>query len=598
MQHLGSLHCHLSLNRSTGGRPCPPLFRRPKRLDHKTVAATTDSFTHRLRSHKRLWGAGVPPSHKDTPDYDSHDSWNWLSICLSWNQNHPQTGFQKIGPHSRENKNVGGETWRHPIFRGCYPTTVRKIGVWQSNRDSTNILSDRCDSRCILELGSLYNTGNHPERLPMNRFSHSAAHVSQFSCSKPSRRGVRLLLPNTHQATTITNCFTIPTNWRQPSRSPELDTRQIPIQHFQHLRMPKTPSDGRPAVGTPRQPRGQADRRPQIHSSRSTLATGSESVYRQRGQTRGSGGCPSWRTSYLVPSNGHGSEEKRQATTHSGHAGAQQTCSPWNTSNPIPVSPGDAGTFRDQEDDYRCLERVPQCANPKRRSPPHHVHHAMGSVPIQNLSTGLRCFTGRIHQKIRRDCQWLPQQNQMHRWHMIMGRHSRRELLSNMSLARHLRSTRNCSESRNICICLRRGGICWFRHHSDRYPAQWQTHLRNPWLSYATKHHWHPNLVWPHQPSIVLRLPPQWHGAFPRASQAVVNVLLGWWAATCFWAIQGCYTEQNHRGCPDIPPQTCYMSRHRLVQEKHLFLALAEIVHLWGHHSYLLLNGMENSVRW
>ena len=34
-----------------------------------------------------------------------------------------------------------------------------------------------------------------------------------------------------------------------------------------------------------------------------------------------------WRTSYLVPSNGHGSEEKRHATTHSGHAGAQQTCS-------------------------------------------------------------------------------------------------------------------------------------------------------------------------------------------------------------------------------------------------------------------------------
>ena len=32
----------------------------------------------------------------------------------------------------------------------------------------------------------------------------------------------------------------------------------------------------------------------------------------------------------------------------------------------------------------------------------------MGSVPIQNLSTGLRCFTGQIHQKIRRDCQNFP----------------------------------------------------------------------------------------------------------------------------------------------------------------------------------------------
>ena len=30
--------------------------------------------------------------------------------CLSWDQNHPQTGFQKIGPHTRENKNVGGES--------------------------------------------------------------------------------------------------------------------------------------------------------------------------------------------------------------------------------------------------------------------------------------------------------------------------------------------------------------------------------------------------------------------------------------------------------------------------------------------------------
>ena len=100
----------------------------------------------------------------------------------------------------------------NPNSRGCYPTTVRKVGVWQSNRDSTNMLCDRRDRRCILESGSLYNTGNYHERLPANRISHSATHVSQFSCSKPTRRGVRLLLPHTHQAATITNCPTIPSN--------------------------------------------------------------------------------------------------------------------------------------------------------------------------------------------------------------------------------------------------------------------------------------------------------------------------------------------------------------------------------------------------
>ena len=163
------------------------------------------------------------------------------------------------------------------------------------------MICDRRDRRCILESGSLYYTGNYPERLPANRISHSATHVSQFSCSKPTRRGVRLLLPHTHQAATITNCSTIPSNGRHPDRSPELDTRQIPIQHFQHLRMPNTPSDGGPAIGTPRRPGSQADRSPQTHSSPSTLATGSEGVYRQRRQTRGSGGCPSWRTDFLVP---------------------------------------------------------------------------------------------------------------------------------------------------------------------------------------------------------------------------------------------------------------------------------------------------------
>ena len=154
------------------------------------------------------------------------------------------------------------------------------------------MLCDRRDRRCILESGSLYNTGNYPKRLPANRISHSATHVSQFSCRKPTRRGVRLLLPHTHQAATITNCSTIPSNGRQPDRSPELDTRQMPNHHFQPLRMPNTPSDKGPAVGTPCQPRSQADRHPQTHSSPSTLATESEGVYRQRCQTRGSEAVP------------------------------------------------------------------------------------------------------------------------------------------------------------------------------------------------------------------------------------------------------------------------------------------------------------------
>ena len=55
---------------------------------------------------------------------------------------------------------------------------------------------------------------------------------------------------------------------------------------------------------------------------------------------------------------------------------------------------------------------------------------------------------------------------------MLMGRHSRRELLSNTSLARHLRSTRDCSEPRKVCILLRRGGLCWFCHHSDQTKNQ------------------------------------------------------------------------------------------------------------------------------
>ena len=45
---------------------------------------------------------------------------------------------------------------------------------------------------------------------------------------------------------------------------------------------------------------------------------------------------------------------------------------------------------------------------------------------------------------------------------MLMGRYSRRDLLSNMSLTRHLRSTRNFSEPQRICLWLQRRGNCWF----------------------------------------------------------------------------------------------------------------------------------------
>ena len=83
------------------------------------------------------------------------------------------------------------------------------------------------------------------------------------------------------------------------------------------------------------------------------------------------------------------------------------TKSPFHQATLVP-----AGTKKTITDAWNGYHSVPIR---ERRSPPHHVHHAMGSVPIQNLSTGLRYFTGRIHQKIRRDCQGLPQQNQMHR---------------------------------------------------------------------------------------------------------------------------------------------------------------------------------------
>ena len=53
------------------------------------------------------------------------------------------------------------------------------------------MLCDRRDRRCILESGSLYNTGNHPERLPPNRMSVSSAaaspHDEECDCPGPIR---------------------------------------------------------------------------------------------------------------------------------------------------------------------------------------------------------------------------------------------------------------------------------------------------------------------------------------------------------------------------------------------------------------------------
>ena len=112
-------------------------------------------------------------------------------------------------------------------------------------------------------------------------------------------------------------------------------------------------------------------------------------------QPRGPNGCPSGRTGYQVPSNGHSSEGKWQTTTHNGHAGAQQTCCPRNTPQSIPLSPGNTYAWNG----------ILQCANLRGRSPPHYVHDAMGSVPIQSLTTRLRCVTGRVRQQIRGDCQ-------------------------------------------------------------------------------------------------------------------------------------------------------------------------------------------------
>ena len=47
------------------------------------------------------------------------------------------------------------------------------------------------------------------------------------------------------------------------------------------------------------------------------MATESEGLYRHRCQTRGPGGCSSWRTDYLMSSNCHLTENRRQATTQS-----------------------------------------------------------------------------------------------------------------------------------------------------------------------------------------------------------------------------------------------------------------------------------------
>ena len=104
--------------------------------------------------------------------------------------------------------------------------------------------------------------------------------VSSAAASPPDEECDWLLLPHTPQTATIINGSVIPSHRRQPGQYPEWHTTQIPIQHFQHLRKPYTPSNGVSALGTSRRPQGQADRSPQTYSigssSASILATWSE----------------------------------------------------------------------------------------------------------------------------------------------------------------------------------------------------------------------------------------------------------------------------------------------------------------------------------
>ena len=92
---------------------------------------------------------------------------------------------------------------------------------------------------------------------------------------------------------------------------------------------------------------------------------------------------PVYQTSYLVPSCDHGTEGKQQATSHSEHAGGQQTCCSCFTPNLL-------------VNRQRCMELESQCANLRRGPSHHYAHHAMVLVLIQQFlhKETLRHWTG------------------------------------------------------------------------------------------------------------------------------------------------------------------------------------------------------------
>ena len=169
------------------------------------------------------------------------------------------------------------------------------------------------------------------------------------------------------------------------------------------------------------------------------------------------------------------------------------------------------------------------------------------------------------------------------------------KFLIGYALARHLRSTRNGSESRKVCIwlvdLLVSSSLRPISSPVTNISAQSVTFLRHK-TSLAS--------------DLCLASSTKYRTATPSATAWRLSAgissrrqrSIGMISCNKFLSNPRFLYWQNHRGCPDIRPQTCHMSRHSLVQERHRFPAPAEVLHLWGHHSYLLLNGMENSVRW
>ena len=134
----------------TGSQLRPPHFEGQECLDHKTVAARTNSLSHRSSSHKRKCGDAAP----------LHTRTRQITIFMT-----TDTGCQLV---------LVGIKFFHSLkqldlvpvktkllaanSRDSYPTTVRKIWVLESSRNRTSWLGDRQDTRCMLELGSLCST--------------------------------------------------------------------------------------------------------------------------------------------------------------------------------------------------------------------------------------------------------------------------------------------------------------------------------------------------------------------------------------------------------------------------------------------------------